>query len=260
MSYREYGDAVARVATGLRGLGVRRGDRIVLMLRNIPEFHVIDLACVFVGAVPISIYNSSSAEQIGFFARHSHAAVRHRRGRRVRSRASTRCADELPELEAIVSVRGSGDAHYAELSDAPPLDLAEAATTVGPDDLLTVIYTSGTTGDPKGVMITHGQVRFTAESLQLACGFSAEQLVGMRIVSYLPMAHIAERMTSHYDGVPRRLRGHDVPRHVAGRRVPARRPAQHHVRRPARSGRRSMPASSRRSRPTPTRLRSSTTR
>jgi len=166
----------------------------------IPEFHVIDLACVFVGAVPISIYNSSSAEQIGFFARHSHArfAIVEDDGFGARFDAVRR---ELPELEAIVSVRGSGDAHYAELSDAPPLDLAEAATTVGPDDLLTVIYTSGTTGDPKGVMITHGQVRFTAESLQLACGFSAEQLVGMRIVSYLPMAHIAERMTSHYDAL-----------------------------------------------------------
>ena len=67
-----------------------------------------------------------------------------------------------------------------------------------PDDLATVIYTSGTTGDPKGVMLDHTNVCWTKESLRLALDFSTE---GFRVVSYLPMAHIAERMVSHYSGL-----------------------------------------------------------
>ena len=69
---------------------------------------------------------------------------------------------------------------------------------VHPDDLATVIYTSGTTGDPKGVMLDHANVCWTQESLSRALDFSTE---GYRVVSYLPMAHIAERMVSHYSGL-----------------------------------------------------------
>ena len=66
-----------------------------------------------------------------------------------------------------------------------------------PEDLATLIYTSGTTGPPKGVMITHQNVAWTVESLQAGASTSTTY-AGKRLVSYLPMAHIAERMTSHY--------------------------------------------------------------
>ncbi|MDX6326440.1 MAG: long-chain acyl-CoA synthetase, partial [Nocardioidaceae bacterium] len=82
-------------------------------------------------------------------------------------------------------------------SEAADLDAAAAIGT--PDDLATVIYTSGTTGPPKGVMITNYNVCWTLESLKLA--FGLQEYLGKRLVSYLPMAHIAERMTSHYQQV-----------------------------------------------------------
>jgi long-chain acyl-CoA synthetase len=201
MTYGAYGDAAARVAAGLRDLGVAHGDRVMLMLRNVPEFHVLDTAVVLCGATPISIYNSSSVEQVEFLAGHSRArfAFVEDDDYFALFRAAM---PALPELRAVGVVRGSGgDVGYDELLGAAPLDLAAATAAVRPDQLATVIYTSGTTGAPKGVMLTHQQVRFTAESLKIALGRPLPDLAGTRVISYLPMAHVAERMTSHYGGI-----------------------------------------------------------
>ena len=74
-TFAEYADHVARAAAGLRALGVEPGDRVVLMMRNIPEFHVLDLAAAFCGATPVSIYNSSSPEQVAYLVSHCEAKV-----------------------------------------------------------------------------------------------------------------------------------------------------------------------------------------
>jgi long-chain acyl-CoA synthetase len=201
LTYAEYGDLVARVAGGLQQLGVQPGDRVVLMLRNRPEFHVVDLACVFCGATPISIYNSSSDEQVAFLAAHCRARFAVVEDDEFLTRfASARPG--LPELRTVVGLdTAGGDVSYDELRRSDPIDLAAAAEVVRPEQLATVIYTSGTTGTPKGVMLTHEQVRFTTESLELALGVPVADLVGARLISYLPMAHVAERMTSHYTGI-----------------------------------------------------------
>ena len=62
----ELADVTARLVTGLQDLGVGHGDRVVLMIRNRPEFHPIDIAVLFCGATPISIYNSSAPDQIEY--------------------------------------------------------------------------------------------------------------------------------------------------------------------------------------------------
>ncbi|MFN0090931.1 MAG: AMP-dependent synthetase/ligase [Acidimicrobiales bacterium] len=201
MSFSELAEATARAAAGLQALGVGPGDRVVLMLRNRPEFHVADLAALFCGATPISIYNSSSAEQVAYLAGHSRARAAVVEGAFLDRFLSVRA--ELPGLERLVALDvdspGEGVGAWAELAAHDPLDLEAAAEAVSPDDLATVIYTSGTTGPPKGVMITHRNVAWTIESLyecfaELELGDPA----GKRLVSYLPMAHIAERVTSHY--------------------------------------------------------------
>jgi long-chain acyl-CoA synthetase len=193
LTFADYATAVGEVAAGLRAAGVGPGDRVVLMMRNIVDFHVVDMATVFCGATPISIYNSSSPEQVAYLAGHCGAKVAvveddgfHERFLKVR--------DELPALGDIITL-GSGGREA--LRSHGTTDLEEAAGAVTPDTLATVIYTSGTTGPPKGVMLSHFNVAYTAESLRLAFGADID-LSGKRLVSYLPMAHIAERMTSHY--------------------------------------------------------------
>jgi long-chain acyl-CoA synthetase len=141
----------------------------MLMLRNVPEFHLLDMAAVLCGATPISIYNSSSPEQVAYLAGHSRARFAF-----VEDDGFAGLFDDvrsqLPELRTLGVVRGGRDVGYDELLAASPVDLEAAAAAVRPDQLATVIYTSGTTGAPKGVMLTHEQVRFTAESLKLALG------------------------------------------------------------------------------------------
>ena len=202
MTFDELGDRAARAAAGLRSLGVGPGDRVVLMMRNVPEFHWFDLGVLLLGATPVSIYNSSSADQVAYLAGHCRAkvAIVEHEGFLDRFLA---VRDELPDLEAIVTVVAppelpDGVLGHHVLSDAEPLDLAEAAAAGSPEDLATIIYTSGTTGNPKGVMISNRNVTWVLEAGLASYGWTREDMLGMRVVSYLPMAHIAERIVSHY--------------------------------------------------------------
>jgi long-chain acyl-CoA synthetase len=200
-SYREYADRVAAAAAGLQSLGVRAGDRVVLMMRNIPTFHVVDLAVAFCGATAVSIYNSSPPEQVQYLVGHSGARVAVVEDPEMLDRFLA-VRDELPALEAIVlldnplglQTRGVIEGPLI-LEGAKQLDLYRAADAVEPDTLATIIYTSGTTGPPKGVMLSHANVVWTAEGYLSLLDIDP---VGFRAISYLPMAHIAERMSSHY--------------------------------------------------------------
>ncbi|HEX5614734.1 MAG TPA: long-chain fatty acid--CoA ligase [Acidimicrobiia bacterium] len=203
LTWADYADQVARIAGALRGLGVRRGDRVFLMMRNRPEFHVADIAALFLGATPFSVYNSSAPDQVQYVVEHSGATVG--------------IVEDIDYLERVLKVRGelphlaqlaiiddpdgrapTDVATWSALLDATPLDLAAEAPTAQPSDLATIIYTSGTTGPPKGVTLDHANIMWTIESFRDA--FEVDNR-GWRAVSYLPMAHIAERMTSHYIGI-----------------------------------------------------------
>jgi len=200
MTWREYADRAARVAGGLRALGVQPGERVVLMLRNRPEFHVADIAVLLAGATPISIYNSSSPDQIQYLASHCEASVAIVEDVEFLERF-LKVRPELPGLRNVIVLDDPDGLApddvfpFASLHDADPVDLQSAATAVQPGDLATVIYTSGTTGPPKGVMLSHFNICWTTESTRRAIGFPVE---GFRLVSYLPMAHVAERMVTHY--------------------------------------------------------------
>ncbi|MGH9050212.1 MAG: AMP-dependent synthetase/ligase [Acidimicrobiia bacterium] len=202
-TFDDYATGACRLAAGLAGLGVERGDRVVLMMRNRPEFHVADMAVMLCGGTPISIYNSSAPEQVQYLAGHCHAKVA--------------IVEDIGYLERILKVRSELPAlsDVAVIDDADglapddvgqwdallandPVEFDTAATVAQPDDLATVIYTSGTTGPPKGVMLDHTNIVWTVESLRRTLAHVATE--GRRMVSYLPMAHIAERMTSHYQG------------------------------------------------------------
>jgi long-chain acyl-CoA synthetase len=209
VTYRQYAEQVATVAAGLQALGVAPGDRVVLMMRNIIEFHLIDMAVLFCGATPISIYNSSSPEQVAYLVGHCKASVVVVEDGSFLERF-LKVRDELPAVRTIAVLSEAdglddGVVGRSALFGAPsPVDLDGLAAALEPDSLVTVIYTSGTTGPPKGVMLSHRNILATAETLLRMLDVAP---VGFRAVSYLPMAHIAERMSTHYLGA---LGGYEV--------------------------------------------------
>ncbi|MFZ4516100.1 MAG: AMP-dependent synthetase/ligase [Acidimicrobiia bacterium] len=202
LTWNDVAEQATRVAGGLAAIGVGRGDRVMLLMRNRPEFHVLDIAVQLVGATPISIYNSSSASQIEYLVGHSGArtAIVEDAGflnRFLEVRKNLTALRDLFVLE-YEQAYPEGVRPYAELLSGDPVDLRPASEIVQPEDLATVIYTSGTTGPPKGVQITHANVCWTVDSILEAFELDPQ---GKRIVSYLPMAHIAERMVSHYQAI-----------------------------------------------------------
>jgi long-chain acyl-CoA synthetase len=204
LTYAQYADQACRLAAALGALGVTRGDRVVLMMRNRPEFHVADIAVVLLGATPISIYNSSSEEQVRYLAGHCNAsfAILEDEGflhRMLSVRAALPSLREIVVIEPPAAGMPEGVTAWSDLIAGEPGDLDSLASIAQPSDLATVIYTSGTTGPPKGVMIDHANVAWTVK-----CGrelLSDVDVEGARLVSYLPMAHIAERNVTHYFGV-----------------------------------------------------------
>jgi len=197
-TWRDYLDRAARFAGGLRALGVQPGDRIVLMLRNRLEFHVADVGALLAGATPISIYNSSSTDQISYLAGHCDAVLAVTEEGDFAERVLA-AAGDVPGLKAVVVVGDlpPGATSFDDVANGEPVDVEAAVAAIDPTDLLTVIYTSGTTGPPKGVMLDHTNILAAYKGLVhfMPDEDSSEQ----RTVSYLPMAHIAERNVSHYN-------------------------------------------------------------
>jgi long-subunit acyl-CoA synthetase (AMP-forming) len=186
LTWREYADEVARVARGLAALGVRRGDTVAMLLSNRPAFHVVDTAALHLGAPCLSVYPTLPPEDIAWAMRDAGADLL------VTEAAMLERAREAGAASTIVLVDGEADGTIA-LADLDG-DVDAAWQTVEPDDVAVIIFTSGTTGRPKGVELTHRAVLGNVQGLDHAIG----TIDGARVISYLPMAHIAERQLSHY--------------------------------------------------------------
>ncbi|OQD57753.1 long-chain fatty acid--CoA ligase [Streptomyces phaeoluteigriseus] len=186
------------LAAGYRALGVGRGDHVLLMMANRSEHWLSDLALVRLGAVPVSVYGTAAPEQITHIARNCRARLAVVEGAAQVAVWEPLLADADAPLERlVVAEAGAEDSHlpYAALLRGPvPERFAEELDGARPEDPLTVVYTSGTTGEPKGVVLTHGQVMANA----LALDAVVELPRHVEHICYLPFAHIAERMLGIY--------------------------------------------------------------
>jgi long-chain acyl-CoA synthetase len=194
-----WSELVARVdalAGGMATLGVARGDCVAIMLANRPEFHIADLAAVTLGATPFSVYTTYPASEIEYLMTDSQARVAIVEQAFLPVMLEAR--RNLPGLEHVVVVDGDAPEGVLALDEVegsdPDFDAAAASAEVRAEDVLTLIYTSGTTGPPKGVQLTHHAVMFGALGVREVIDLPA----GARVISWLPAAHIAERMAHHY--------------------------------------------------------------
>ncbi|WP_349239880.1 long-chain fatty acid--CoA ligase [Patulibacter sp. SYSU D01012] len=190
-------ERTARLAGALHGLGVRHGDTVGLLLHNRPEFHVLDLAAVRLGAVPVSLYQTLPPEQIAYVIQD--AGLRLVMTEQALLPGLLRAAEGLADPPRIVVVDGEAPAggmtlDALEASAPEGFDVAPHEDAVTEDDLITLIYTSGTTGPPKGVELTHRAIVAAMSGIVQELGLEP----GGRVISWLPTAHIAERGANLY--------------------------------------------------------------
>ncbi len=207
-TWNELAAQVGRIAGGLAAIGVGKGDTVALLLANRPEFVACDLAAVSLGAVPFSIYQTSSPEQIAYVVGDAGARVAIVEAAYLDAFEKARA--DLPELEHLIVLDADGGTEtLAELEARDPgFDATATGMAVGPDDLLTLIYTSGTTGPPKGVQLTHRNLLTLVASVDDLIPFPED---GGRVISWLPAAHIAERGANYYLPVVKGLEIHVCP-------------------------------------------------
>jgi len=174
-------------------------DGVAIIGENCPQWFICDVAAIYAGGVPAGIYTTNSAEQCLYIAENSDASIAVVENEEQLAKFKE-VEKDLPRLKAIVMMTGSNDAdNVYSWEDLPALaektseeDLEERINAQRPDDMCTLIYTSGTTGNPKGVMITHTNITWTAQT-------TTEILIGStddRVISYLPLSHIAEQVIS----------------------------------------------------------------
>jgi long-chain acyl-CoA synthetase len=211
LDWKGYRTEVAAVALALRGLGFGPGQFGLIMARNVPEHVIADLGIVHAGGAAVSVYNTLASEQVEYLANHSEATVAFAEDEAYLAKF-LEIRKSTPKLRHLILIRGeapegvlSWDSLVAEgraAYERDPGAFEAASRAVGPEDTVGLIYTSGTTGPPKGVVYSHNNIVWTLESARRVL-----QLHNETLVSYLPLAHVAERFTSQWGSI---YNGHEV--------------------------------------------------
>lgn len=206
ISYREYADEVRRAGKSLIALGVAPGCTVGLLGFNRPEWVVFHVACMAVGGAPAGIYTTSSPEEVRTLLDHAASKLVLVDSRKSLDKVLQQW-ERLPHLERVVLMRGveptgdprvlSWDEFLARGSRVSDEQLELRLDALEPDGLATLIYTSGTVGPPKGAMLSHANLVWTADMATRVLDLSAWDV----FLSYLPLSHVAEQVfTIHLPG------------------------------------------------------------
>jgi len=190
-----------RAAKALLAIGYAPGDTVCILGFNRPEWTILDLACMCVGGVPAGIYTTCSPTEVQYIVHHAASRLvlveNHAQWEKIHAER-----ERLPEVRHVVSMRGgpgiedplarSWDDFLAKGDGIDDQKVYERVDALEPNALATLIYTSGTTGPPKGVMLSHENLAWTARAAAELTAATAED----RSLSYLPLSHIAEQVFS----------------------------------------------------------------
>lgn len=205
ISWVEYSRAVTRLANALLAEGLQPDDRVALWSANRPEWQIADLAILHAGCATVAIYQTLAPDQVKYLLSHSESKLLVVETRQLLD-AVLAMRSELPALRRVILIDSEaspsdewvvswqqalqrGDEH----GRTRPGLLASRWQALRPEDTASLIYTSGTTGQPKAATLTHHNLTWTAAAtLQCFRGDPDD-----RVVSYLPLAHVLERVVSH---------------------------------------------------------------
>jgi long-chain acyl-CoA synthetase len=200
----EFRRAVEELSLGLRALGLEPGDRVAILSENRPEWAFADLATLAAAAVDVPVYATLTAPQVLYMLKDSEAGIVFV-SNAAQAAKIAQVRAQAPALRHVIVMDEAGVPGTLSLAEVrekgrPALERDKAAvrtraSAVKPADLATIIYTSGTTGDPKGVMLSHGNILSN-----VAAAITAFPVFGPEDValSFLPLCHIFERMAGYY--------------------------------------------------------------
>ncbi|MBQ0719866.1 MAG: AMP-binding protein [Gammaproteobacteria bacterium] len=200
-TWAEYRAETRLVARALMALGLGPKEGVIIIAENCHQWFIGNIAAIYSGAIPVGIYTTSSPEQCQYIAENCDAriAIVDNSAQLAKLKA---IAEQLPKLRAIVMIKGGDSAEHIHSWDELP-ELAEHVSEQAlderikarqPEDICTLIYTSGTTGKPKGVMLSHSNLTWMAQNSVETYHCNSDE----RIISYLPLSHIAEQIFSLY--------------------------------------------------------------
>ena len=207
ISWSTFAGASDRIAAYLLSEGVAEEDHVAIWAGNRPEWHIADIATLSLRCRPVPVYLTLSAEQAGYVLGHSESRVVFVEDEKLMERV-LEVRQKLPSLTRIVVMRYSKSSSHdgfviswAEALQRGQADVAKVkpeierrVKAVAPSDVATLIYTSGTTGPPKAVLLTHANISATIAALDTFVHLGPED----RVLSYLPLAHVAERLISEF--------------------------------------------------------------
>ncbi|MBN2168888.1 MAG: long-chain fatty acid--CoA ligase [Actinobacteria bacterium] len=211
ITWNEFNKNVVNIGLALISLGIEAGHRVAIFSSNSPEWQMIDMAVLSVGAADVPLYSTLSSSQAKYILRDSGSRVVFV-GTEDHLNRILKVRDDIPELLKIVTIDNTVSDHPDVITLDDVLKLGEKNANreefgkrleaTKPDDLCSIVYTSGTTGDPKGVMLTHENFLSNVRAASKLVEIGPED----DCLSFLPLSHVLERMsgyyTSVYNGVP----------------------------------------------------------
>jgi len=198
ITYKELRDSVEAVAASIQKLGISNGDTVGIFSYNRPEWAIADLAILKLGGVIVPIYYTLPSSYVKYIMNDSRIKLIFVENAELFSLIES-IRNETPDLEKVVLVddsRISGEKDFLKFDDMKKREyrtLDEGAVVSG-NDPATIVYTSGTTGEPKGAILTHGNIVSNALSAINRFGVTSQDV----IVSYLPLSHLFERTCGYY--------------------------------------------------------------
>jgi long-chain acyl-CoA synthetase len=200
LSTGQFFTTTANLAAGLAKLGIGRGDRVMVLSDNRPEWHMVDLAVIDLKAADVPVYATLTPPQVAFQAKDSGAvAAVVENAEQMAKFLAVR--DECPQLEHLIQIEGPAAdgvllmdevASSGDSADAEDL-FWQRAGQVEAEDVLTLIYTSGTTGNPKGVTLTHHNLVSNVRASARRAPIGPDDLG----LEFLPLCHVFERMIGY---------------------------------------------------------------
>lgn len=206
-SINQYIETVNNISYGLMQLGIKKGDKIATISSGRPEWNFLDMAILQLGAIHVAIYPTISENDYKYILHHAEVKMVFVSGWDI-LRKIENIISEIPEIkDNVYTFRNlRGYRHLNEvielgMANPSPQYLDEIKERISPDDIMTLIYTSGTTGNMKGVILTHRNIINNFKAIVPIVPIQSHN----RVLSYLPLCHIYERMMNYawqFLGIP----------------------------------------------------------